>query len=79
MTNIFLDIETIPTQRDDVKADLARSATSKNLASGPLKPEFDVAKATFSVGGEGFLPNTLNTITTVTNTIRRSSKRNRET
>jgi hypothetical protein len=59
---------------DDVKADLARSATSKNLASGPLKPEFDVAKATFSVGGEGFLPNTLNTITTVTNTVLRKLK-----
>jgi hypothetical protein len=59
---------------DDVKADLARSATSRNLASGPLKPEFDVSKATFSVGGEGFLPNTLNTITTVTNTVLRKLK-----
>jgi hypothetical protein len=59
---------------DDVKADLARSATSKNLASGPLKPEFDVSKATFAFGGEGFLPNTLNTITTVTNTVLRKLK-----
>jgi hypothetical protein len=59
---------------DDVKADLARSATSRNLASGPLKPEFDVSKATFALGGEGVLPNTLNTITTVTNTVLRRLK-----
>ena len=54
---------------DDVKADLARTAKSRNLASGTLKQEFDVSKATSAIGGETIFPNMINTITTVTNTV----------
>jgi len=54
---------------DDVKEDLARTAKSRNLASGTLKPEFDVSKATSAIGGETIFPNMINTITTVTNTV----------
>jgi hypothetical protein len=54
---------------DDVKADLARTAKSRDLASGNVKQEFDVAKATSAIGGETIFPNMINTITTVTNTV----------
>jgi hypothetical protein len=54
---------------DDVKSDLARTAKSRNLASGTLKQEFDVSKATSAIGGETIFPNMINTITTVTNTV----------
>lgn len=54
---------------DDVKSDLARTAKSRNLASGTMKPEFDVSKATSAIGGETIFPNMINTITTVTNTV----------
>jgi len=54
---------------EDVKADLARTAKSRNLASGTLKQDFDVAKATSAIGGETIFPNMINTITTVTNSV----------
>ena len=59
---------------DDVKTDLARTAESRNLASGALKQEFDVAKATAAIGGETIFPNMINTITTVTNAVWRKLK-----
>jgi len=59
---------------DDIQSDLARTAKSRNLSSGILKPDFDASKATFAMSGEGLLPNTLNTITTVTNSIVRKLK-----
>ena len=60
---------------DDVKTDLARTAESRNLASGALKQEFDVAKATAAIGGDTIFPNMINTLTTVTNSVWRKLNR----
>ena len=54
---------------EDVQKDLARTAKSRYLASGPMKTEFDVSRATSPLAGETILPNTLNIITSTTNLV----------
>ena len=51
----------------DVRDDLARQAKSERLASGKVKQEFDVTRATEALAGDALLPNLINRITTTAN------------
>lgn len=52
-----------------VRDDLARAAKSERLAKGPVKQEFDVARASELLAGETLVPNLINRVATVANEI----------
>jgi hypothetical protein len=52
-----------------IRDDLARAAKSERLAKGPIKQEFDVARASEVLGGETLIPNLINRVATISNEI----------
>jgi hypothetical protein len=55
-----------------IRDDLARQAKSERLMKGGIKQEFDVNRVTQAIAGENALPNMINNITTVANTVWRN-------
>jgi hypothetical protein len=55
-----------------IRDDLARQAKSERLMKGGVKQEFDVNRVTQAIAGENALPNMINNITTIANTVWRN-------